>query len=144
MDRGACQATPMMTWGVHLSVFYLFAISYCSWGSQGQNTEVVCHSLFQWTTFCQNCPPWPIHLGWPYMAWLSFAGLDKAWMWNISSWLFQQSATAAPNLGCAVGPHGRCYWPWTWGVSSWPLTAPVPCSHVCSYCHFINCFGFVF
>ena len=27
--------------------------SYCSWGSQGQNTEVVCHSLLQWTTFCQ-------------------------------------------------------------------------------------------
>ena len=28
------------------------AFSYCSWGSQGKNTEVVCHSLFQWTTFC--------------------------------------------------------------------------------------------
>ena len=25
--------------------------SYCSWGSQGKNTEVVCHSLLQWTTF---------------------------------------------------------------------------------------------
>ena len=23
--------------------------SYCSWGSQGKNTEVVCHSLLQWT-----------------------------------------------------------------------------------------------
>ena len=34
-----------------------FAFSYCSWGSQGKNTEVVCHSLFQWTTFCQNSPP---------------------------------------------------------------------------------------
>ena len=33
---------------------YLFAFSYCSWGSQGKNTEVVCHSLLQWTTFCQN------------------------------------------------------------------------------------------
>ena len=31
--------------------------SYCSWGSQGKNTEVVCHSLLQWTTFCQNSPP---------------------------------------------------------------------------------------
>ena len=28
----------------------------CSWGSQGK-TEVVCHSLLQWTTFCQNSPP---------------------------------------------------------------------------------------
>ena len=27
-----------------------FAFSYCSWGSQGKNTEVVCHSLLQWTT----------------------------------------------------------------------------------------------
>ena len=37
---------------------YLFAFSYCSWGSQGKNTEVVCHSLLQWTMFCQNSPPW--------------------------------------------------------------------------------------
>ena len=66
------------TWGVHLSVSYLFAFSYCSWDSQGTNAEVVCHSLLQWATFCQNSPPWPIHLGWPYMAWLlSFIELDK-------------------------------------------------------------------
>ena len=45
------------TWVVHLSVSYLFAFSYCSWGSQGKNTEVVCHSLLQQTTFCQNSPP---------------------------------------------------------------------------------------
>ena len=25
--------------------------TYCSRGSQGKNTEVVCHSLLQWTTF---------------------------------------------------------------------------------------------
>ena len=25
-----------------------FAFSYCSWGSQGKNIEVVCHSLLQW------------------------------------------------------------------------------------------------
>ena len=30
-----------------------FCLSYCSWGSQGKNTEVVCHSLLQWITFCQ-------------------------------------------------------------------------------------------
>ena len=56
--------------GGHLSVAYLFAFSYCSWGSPGNNTEVVCHSLLQGTTFCQNSLPWPVHLGWPYMAWL--------------------------------------------------------------------------
>ena len=25
-------------------------------GSQGRNTEVVCHSLLQWTMFCQKSP----------------------------------------------------------------------------------------
>ena len=35
------------TWGVPLSVSYHFAFSYCSWGFQGKNTEVVCHSLLQ-------------------------------------------------------------------------------------------------
>ena len=59
-----------MTWGVHHSVSYLFAFSYYSWCSQGKSAEVVCHSLIQWATFCQNSPPWLIHLGWPYMAWL--------------------------------------------------------------------------
>ena len=36
---------------------YIFAFSYCSWGSQGKNTEMVFHSLLQWATFCQNSPP---------------------------------------------------------------------------------------
>ena len=61
----------LLTWRVHLSVSYLFAFSYCSWGSQGKNTEVVCHSLLQWTMFCQDSPPWSVHLGWPYTAWHS-------------------------------------------------------------------------
>ena len=65
------------TWGVHLSVSYLFAFSYCSWDSQGRNTEVVCHSLLQWTTFCPTSPPWPACLGWPYMAWLIHCSLRK-------------------------------------------------------------------
>ena len=59
---------------------------YCSWGSQGKNTEVVCHSLLQWTTFCQTSPPWPDHLGWPHMAWLSFIELDKTVVLG-SDWL---------------------------------------------------------
>src|SRR5574337_145345 len=57
---------PLLTWGVPLSVFYHFAFSYCSWGSQGKNTEVVCHSLLQWSTFCQISPPGPVHLGLPH------------------------------------------------------------------------------
>ena len=32
-------------------------LSYCSWGSQGKNTEVVCHSLLQWTMFCPLVNP---------------------------------------------------------------------------------------
>ena len=65
-------------WGVHFSVSYLFAFSYCSWGSQGKNIVVVCHYLLQWTTFCQQSSPGPIRFGWPYVAWLSFIELDKA------------------------------------------------------------------
>ena len=34
----------LLTWGVPLSVSYNFPFSYCSWGSQGKNPEVVCHS----------------------------------------------------------------------------------------------------
>ena len=92
----------LQTWGVHLSVSYCFAFSYCSWGSQGKNSEVVCHSLLQWITFCQISPPWPVHLGWPHTAWLSFK-LDQAvvrvsrsacclWLW------FQSVCPLMPSL----------------------------------------------
>ena len=43
---------------------------YMVWGSQGKDPEVVCHSLLQWTSFCQTSPPWPIRPGWPHTAWL--------------------------------------------------------------------------
>ena len=75
-----------LTWWVPLSVSYHFSFSYSSWGSQDKNTEVVCHSLLQWTTFCQTSPPWPNRRGWPHRAWLSFIELDKAVvLW--SDWL---------------------------------------------------------
>ena len=75
-------STPVAYWtptdlGVHVSVSYFFALSYSSWGSQGKNAEVVCYSLFQWTMFIQNSPPWPVHLGWTYMAWLIFYWVRK-------------------------------------------------------------------
>ena len=35
------------------SVLSFCFFSCCSWGSQGKNAEEVCHSLLQWTTFCQ-------------------------------------------------------------------------------------------
>ena len=80
------------------------------------------HSLHQWTTFCQTSPPWPIHLGWPHTAWLSFIELDiTVVLW--SDWLvfcdygFSLSALwcplAAPTillgfllLGCGLSLHG--------------------------------------
>ena len=68
------------TWGVHLSVFYPFAFSYCSWGSQGRKTEVVCHSfpspvdhvLSELSTM--TCPSWVALHGMAH----SFIELDKA------------------------------------------------------------------
>ena len=64
-----------------------FCLSYCSWGSQDKNTEVVCPSLLQWTTFCQSSPPWPIGLGWPYLAWL-IVSLNETRLWSTwSVWL---------------------------------------------------------
>ena len=45
------------------NVLFLPSFLYCSWGSQGKNSEVVSHPLLQWTTFFQNSPPWPIRLG---------------------------------------------------------------------------------
>ena len=57
-----------------LSFFFFFCLFILSMGFPRQ---VACHSLLQWTTFCQKSPPWPICLGWPYTAWLSFTELDK-------------------------------------------------------------------
>ena len=83
----------------------LFGFSYCSWGSQGKNTEVFCHFLLQWTTFCHTSPLWPIHLGWPYMAWLSFIELDKAVvLW--SDWLvFYDCGFSLSALWCPLSAY---------------------------------------
>ena len=74
---------PVVYWapadlGAHVSVSYLFAFSYCSQGSQGKNTEVVFHSLLQWTTFCQNSPPWP----WPPWSELSTMAILGGPQWH--------------------------------------------------------------
>ena len=75
-----------------------FAFSYCSWASQGKNTEVVCHSLLQWTTFCQTSPPGPVCLGWPYVAWL-IVSLSWTRLWSVwSDWL----------VFCDCGFHSVC------------------------------------
>ena len=135
-----------MTWGVPLSISYYFAFSYCSWGSQGKNTEVVCHSLLQWTTFCQTSPPWPASLGWPHKAWLSFIELDKAVVRviRLTSFLWLQFQCVCPlmpsgntyrltwdsftlDIGylftAAPAKRSRCSWPWKWSSSSRPSCA---------------------
>ena len=132
----------LLTWGVHLSVSYLFAFSYCSSGSQGKNTEVVCHSLLQWTTFCQSSAPWPVHLVRPHTAWLSFIEWDKAvvhvtrlasflWLWFQSVCPLMPSGNTyhltwvsltldVGSLFMAAPAKCSCYLPWVWGISSGP------------------------
>ena len=120
------------------------AFSYCSWVSQGKNTEVVCHSLLQWMTFCQNSPPRPVHLGWPCTAWISFTELEKAifhvirlvsflWLWfqSICSLIptFSAYRLTGVSLTLDVGyvftaapaKCSHCSLPCTWGISSGPL-----------------------
>ena len=99
-------------------VSYHFAFSYCSWGSQGKNTEVVYHSLVQWTTFCQTSPPWLVCLPWPHTTWLSFFELDKAvvgvirlasflWLWfQCVCHLRPSCNTYHLNLGFSCLGHG--------------------------------------
>ena len=72
--------TPTDLEGSSFSVIY-FAFSYCSWDSQGKDAEVVCYSLLQWTTFCQNSPLWLV-CGWPYGAWLNIS-LNYTRLWSM-------------------------------------------------------------
>ena len=110
-------------------------------GFSRQNTEVVCHSLLQWPTFCQTSPPWPGRLGWSHTAWLSFTELDNTvvhvirlaiclWLW------FQSVCPLMPSLSAyrltwvsltldlgylftaAPAKHSHCSLPWTCGSSS--------------------------
>ena len=54
--------TPTIWGEAHIPGSYLFAFSYCSWGSHSKNTGVVCHSLLQWTVlselFTMTCLSW--------------------------------------------------------------------------------------
>ena len=81
-------SSPVACWtptdvGFHLLVSYLSDFSKCSWNSRGKNIEVVCHSILQWTAFCQSSP-WSVHLGWPYMAWF-ITSLSNTRLWPIWS-----------------------------------------------------------
>ena len=59
-------SSPVASWApidLGSSSFGVISFCFCSWDSQSKNAEVVCHSLFQSTTFCQNSPPCPVCLG---------------------------------------------------------------------------------
>ena len=78
----------------HIFLPFLYRL----WVSQCKSAEVVCHSLLQWTMFCQNSPPWPIRLGWPSTAWF-IVSLSYARLWSIwSFWL----------VFCDCGFHSVC------------------------------------
>ena len=68
---------------------------------------MVGHSLLQWTTFCQNSPLRPIHLGWPCTAWLiaslSYASLSATTrLWSMKQrmrWLHSITDSMGMNFG---------------------------------------------
>ena len=113
----------LLTWGVHLSVSYLFAFSYCSWGSQGKNAEVVCRSLSSGPYFVRTLHHDPPVLGGPTCTAHSFIKLDKVVIHG-SVWLVfcdcgfhsvwplinedKRLAEASWWEGLAVGKTGSC------------------------------------
>lgn len=83
-----------------------------SWGSQGKNTRVLCHSLLQWTAFCQaptlgTCPP------------AAPRGMPGALGVRCWSSLSQENFTSSPRIGAQV-LLGRCVSGWP---SAWPARA---------------------
>ena len=66
---------------------YLFSFSCCSGISQSKNAEMVWHSLLPRILFCQNSPPWPTCLKWPWTSWL-IVWFSYTRLWSIwSFWL---------------------------------------------------------
>ena len=117
----SCIFLHLLIWEVHLSVSYLFAFSHCSWGSQGKNTEVVCHSLLQWTTFLSELstmthPSWVALHGMAH----SFTELDKAVVHVIGLisflWLWFSVCPLMDDKRLMEVPDGR---DWLWG--NWVL-----------------------
>ena len=77
---------------------YLFAFSYCQRGSLGKNTGMDCHFLLQWTMFCQKSSLFPIHLGWPYVAWLMASLSDASTFAMIRLWFMKERRERTTKL----------------------------------------------
>ena len=97
-------------WATPINILRWYSIFILLWATI---EIVVCHSLLQWTTFCQTSPPWPARLGWPHMAWFSFIELDKAvirltsflWLWFVC--LPSDASRNTPSyLGSSYLGHG--------------------------------------
>ena len=112
----------VLHWPTDLRSSPFSILSFCLFilfiGSQGKNTAVVCHSPLQWTTFCQTSPPWPIRLGWPHRAWLSFIELDKAVVLVWLDWLvFCEYGFSVSALWCSLATPTILLGfllPWAW------------------------------
>ena len=109
---------------IHVIILFSFLgfwFSFCSWGSQGKNTEVVYHSLLQWTTFCQISPPWPTRLGLPHRHGC-FIELDKAVVLVWLDWLvFCEYGFSVSALWCPLTTPTILLGfllPWAWGIFS--------------------------
>ena len=128
------QSSPVAYWtptdldGSSFSAISFLFFSYCSWGSQGRNADVVCHCLPQWTTFRQNSPPWFVHVGWPDMAWLIQAVIHVLilvsflWLWLsfclpsveedkrfVQAFWWERLAVGKAG-SCSVGKLGLALW----------------------------------
>ena len=92
------------TWEAHLSVSHLFTFSYCSWSPQGKNTEVVCHSLLQWTMFCQA---WRVGMC-PSVAARSHRTCLTHWLSHcLASWVCKSSPATGCWSTCCSGPWAK-------------------------------------
>ena len=83
---------------------------------------MVCHSLLQWTTFCQTSPIWPARLGWSHKAWVSFIELDKVVVLVWLDWLvFCDYGFSVSAFWCFLATSTVLFGfllPWTWVISS--------------------------
>ena len=95
--------------GRKASFFILFM------GISQQYSGVVCHSLLQWTTFCQNSVLWPVCLGWPCTAWL-VASLSYASSFTTTR---QWSVKGIMDYYPAIKRMKYCHWQqhgWIWRI----------------------------
>ena len=117
--------SPVAYWApTYLGSSSFRVLSFCLFmlfiGSQGRNTEVICHSLLQRTTFCQPSLPWSIHFGGPTWLGLVSRVRQDCGLWSdllvVCDCVFSLSAPWCP-LSVPTILLGFLL-PWTWGISS--------------------------